>query len=152
MTVRSCHAAHLVRRFASSWSDRPPAAADEAWADLHLLPGERRLWVRLSNADRRHALEVAQRFVDARPAAERAEVAGALLHDVGKLSSGLGVWSRVAATLVGPRGRRWRAYHDHEALGAEMCARAGSAPVTVQLVAGRGPAVVQQALRAADDL
>jgi hypothetical protein len=139
-----------VRRFASSWSDRPPAARDEAWADLHLLPGERRLWIRLSNADRRHALEVARRYVGAHPSAGRAEVAGALLHDVGKLASGLGVWGRVAATLVGPRGRRFRAYHDHEALGAELCARAGSAPVTVALVAGRG--ATQRALREADQV
>lgn len=144
------HAAHLVRRWVTSWSDRPAPAVDEAWADAHLLAGERRLWIRLSNADRRHALRVARRYLEARPSADRAEVAGVLLHDVGKLASGLGVWGRVVATLVGPRGARFRAYHDHEAIGADMCAQAGSSPVTVALVAGEGPEAAQRALRDAD--
>lgn len=152
MTSGPAHLAHLVRRFAGSVSDRPPTVADEVWADDHLNPGERRLWTRLGNADRRHALAVARRFVELRPNATRAEVAGVLLHDVGKLVSGLSVGGRVAATVAGPRTKRWRAYHDHEALGAELCARAGSDPVTVDLVAGRGPAEPLATLRAADDL
>jgi putative nucleotidyltransferase with HDIG domain len=83
---------------------------------------------------------VARRFVAIRPAATTPEIAGALLHDIGKLESSLGVAGRVVATVVGPRGPRFRAYHDHEDLGAAMLRAAGSDEVTVELVAGRGDA------------
>ena len=76
-------------------------------------------------------------------------MAGALLHDVGKVQSGLGTWGRVAATVVGPRTRRFRQYHDHEQIGANMAAQAGSDPATVALIRGDGPAAAD--LRAADD-
>ena len=76
--------------------------------------------------DRRHSILVARRFVEFAPEASRAEVAAALLHDVGKLASGLGTFARVVATVVGPRTDRFRPYHDHERLGAEMLAAAGS--------------------------
>ena len=49
-------------------------------------------------------------------------------------------WYAVAATIVGPRTRSFRAYHDHEAIGAAMVRGAGSEPATVDLVAQRGPA------------
>ena len=60
-----------------------------------------------------------RRFLELRPAATRPQMAGALLHDVGKVQSGLGTWGRVAATIVGPRTRRFRQYHDHEQIGAD---------------------------------
>ena len=131
---------HLVARFITSLPPTPPPPADEAWADEHLLPGERDLWVQLSNQDRRHSALVARRFVTARPAANRAEIAGALLHDVGKIECRLGTFGRVVATLVGPRTERFAAYHDHEAIGARMASAVGSDPVTVELIAGEGPA------------
>lgn len=133
-------AAHLAARFATSLSPRPPAVTDEVWAEDHLTSAELALWRRLPNPDRRHSIAVARRFATRRPAAPRAEIAGALLHDVGKVECHLGTFGRVAATLVGPRTARFRAYHDHEAIGAELLAAAGSDPVTVQLVAGAGPA------------
>ena len=77
-------------------------------------------------------------------------MAGALLHDVGKVEAGLGTFSRVVATVVGPRTRRFRLYHDHEALGARLAAAAGADVVTVALIEGRGPAAAD--LRAADDV
>ena len=140
---------HLVRRFATSLSARPPSAADDAWARHWLTATEAALWERLSNADRRHAIEVTRRFLARRASASRAEIAGALLHDVGKLDAGLGTWGRVIATAVGPRGDRFRRYHDHEAIGARWLADGGSDPATVQLVTGSGPAAPD--LRAADD-
>jgi hypothetical protein len=94
----------------------------------------------MSNQDRRHSAKVARRFVAARPGSTRAEVAGALLHDVGKIECGLGTWGRVAATLVGPRTDRFRKYRDHEHIGAILADAAGSDPVTVELVDERGPA------------
>lgn len=139
---------HLAVRFLTSLSGRPPDVVDEVWADEHLLPGERRLWQQMSNQDRRHSVAVARRFLAARPEANRSEVAGALLHDVGKIECRLGTWGRVIATVLGPRTQRFRRYHDHERLGAELAASAGSTPATVELIVGRGQAA--PALRSAD--
>jgi hypothetical protein len=63
-----------------------------------------------------------------------------LLHDVGKIECGLGTWGRVAATLVGRRGRRFTLYHDHERIGADLAKAAGSEPDTVDMIAERGEA------------
>ena len=131
---------HLAARFVTSLPPTPPAVTDEVWVDRHLREGERALWVQLSNQDRRHSVAVARRFVVARPEATRAEIAGALLHDVGKVECGLGTFGRVLGTLVGPRTTAFRAYHDHERIGAEMARRAGSEPATVELIAQQGPA------------
>ena len=139
---------HLAARFATSLPPTPPSVDEEVWVDGHLLEGERQLWVRLSNQDRRHSAAVARRFVERRPDATRAEIAGAILHDVGKLECGLGTFGRVVATLVGPRTAAFRAYHDHEAIGAAMAREVGSEPATVDLIAQRGPAF--DALEASD--
>jgi hypothetical protein len=139
---------HLAARFVTSLPPTPPSVDDEVWADRHLLPGERALWVRLSNQDRRHSAAVARRFAAARPHATRAEIAGALLHDVGKLECDLGTFGRVVATVVGPRTRSFAAYLDHEAIGAELARVSGSDPATVELIAERGPAFA--ALKASD--
>ncbi len=139
---------HLSARFVTSLPPTPPSVEDEIWAEDHLLPSERALWVRLSNQDRRHSIGVAKRFDDARGGASRAEIAGALLHDIGKIECGLGTFGRVAATLAGPRTERFRAYHDHEEIGARLVAECGSDPVTIELVAETGPAYEQ--LKACD--
>lgn len=146
----SAHVGHLVRRFAGSLSRTPPSALDEVWAESHLLVDERSMWRTMPAADRRHAIEVARRFADRRPEASRAEMAGALLHDVGKVASGFGTFGRVVATVVGPRTARLRTYHDHERLGADALAAVGSDPTTVALVRRQGPAA--QALHDADDV
>lgn len=133
-----------------SLSSRPPTADDDRWATDALVGAEVELWRRMGNADRRHAIEVARRFAAGRPAASRAEVAGALLHDAGKVEAGLGTIGRVIATVVGPRTARLRTYHAHEAIGARLAEAAGSDPVTVALIDGQGPAATD--LRAADDV
>lgn len=141
---------HLARRFATSLSRREPPAAEAAWGLGHLLPSEAQLWRRMAVQDRRHSLLVARRFAERLPDHSRAELAAALLHDVGKVDCGLGTWRRVAATLVGPRTPAFRRYHDHERLGAALLAEAGSDGITIELVLGRGRAAA--ALRAADDI
>lgn len=141
------HLAHLVLRFATSLAAGPPSVDDEVWAEDRLLAGERQLWRRLGNADRRHSIAVARRFAAVpRP---RAEVAGALLHDIGKIESDLGTLERVLATLAGPVTARYRSYRDHESIGADLLERAGSDPVTVAIVAGRHPLSAEVA--ASDD-
>ena len=141
---------HLVRRFRGSLSKAPPSAEDEAWAMTWLSSAEAHLWSRMPAMDRRHSVEIARRFQERRPAATREEMAAALLHDVGKLRSGLGTTGRVIATIVGPRTTRGREYHDHEAIGADMAAAIGAAPATVALIRGEGPAAAD--LAAADDV
>lgn len=131
---------HLAARFFTSLSSAPPDPVDVEWSLDHLLPGERALWSAMTNQDRRHSAKVARRFVDARPSATRAEIAGALLHDVGKLECGLGTWGRVVASVIGPRTDSFRRYHDHEHIGALMAEQAGSDPATVDLIDERGPA------------
>jgi hypothetical protein len=118
--------------------------------DSQLLAGESLLWHRLSAADRRHSIAVARRFEALGGPWSREEMAGALLHDIGKLESGLGTLARVAATVVGPRTPRFRKYHDHEQIGADMLAAAGSSEATVEVVLGRGRAA--SALRQADQI
>ncbi|MFM7685598.1 MAG: hypothetical protein ACKPDI_06700 [Actinomycetota bacterium] len=143
-------AMHLVRRFVGSLGSAEPSAADLELVRVHLAPGELRCWQAMPVQDRRHSVLVARRFLERRPTAERAEVAGALLHDVGKQQARLGTFMRVLATVVGPRTARFRMYHDHETLGAAMLAQAGSDPATVELVLGSGPAAA--ALRDADEV
>lgn len=130
----------MAARFFTSLPSSPPPAEDEAWAAHILSPAEHHLWTLMSNQDRRHSALVARRFARRRPEADRDELAGALLHDVGKIECGLGTFGRVAATLVGPRGRAFRAYHEHEEIGARIAADAGSPPATVELIRGAGPA------------
>jgi hypothetical protein len=131
---------HLIARFFVSLDTRAPDPEDQAWAEAQMLDEERELWRRHSTVDRRHTIKVARRFLEARPHATRAEIAGALLHDIGKLECGLGTWGRVVASVVGPRTARFRSYHDHEQIGADMLAAAGSDIATIELVAERGPA------------
>ena len=112
-----------------------------------LLPGEHDLWRRMSGADRRHAVGVARRVERALGhEATRPVLAAALLHDVGKIESGLGTYGRVVATLSArspaptwpPRGggsegfaRRVGLYLQHDRLGGDLLELAGSDPLTV---------------------
>ena len=163
---------HLGRRFFRSIHRKGPSAAEEAWATDQLLPTERDLWLSMSDADRRHAVLVAQQ-VAAKLGQQgtRPVLPAALLHDVGKTVSGLSLYGRVTATLIiavvgraraatWTRGfkRRVALYARHPDLGAEMLTRAGSDPLTIAWArehhspetAWAVPVEVGRALRAAD--
>ena len=131
-----------------------------------LSDGEHVLWSRLSDADRRHAVGVARRTVEVLGAStERAVVAAALLHDIGKLESGFGPFRRAAATMAGKAWGRTRvsgrtgAYLRHDELGAALLREAGSAPLTIAWAAEHHrppaqwsvPAAIGRALKDADD-
>jgi len=137
-------ARHLVGRFARSLWPGGPAAADEAWVADVLQPGERRLWERLSRADRRHSIavarEVERRLAGTPRGGEPVWLAAALLHDVGKWDAHLGTYGRSVATLAGAvaghgaadawasrRGftRKVGLYLRHGELGADMIRVAG---------------------------
>ena len=128
--------------------------------------GELALWRRMSGADRRHAVAVARRAQEALGPdhATRPVLAAALLHDVGKVASGLGTLGRVAATLASAGGisrvpARMRRYLAHDRLGGDLLEGAGSHPLTVAWAREHHrpperwtvPAPVGRALKAADD-
>jgi len=171
---------HLARRFfAALWPGRP-AASDDAWVRTFLLPTEYDVWARMANHDRRHSIGVARRVQLGLSGSEYADqpewLEAALLHDVGKLDSRLGVFGRVGATIAGSaaghdmadawstkRGitRRVGLYLRHGELGAtrirvaggsEAAARWAAAHHDRDLWAATGiPAPVVEALHAADD-
>ena len=175
MDGRLTHYLHLASRFAGSLDPAGPPPDDEAWAARVLTPGERELWGRMTGPDRRHAVAVARRAATVLgPLASRPVLAAGLLHDVGKVASGLGTLGRVAATVAGevtqgrhaaawagrrgPLGQVGR-YLRHAPLGGDMLEAAGSDPVTVtwarehHLPPARWtlPGTVARALKAADD-
>ena len=158
---------HLARRLAGSLVGGAPSTDDEAWAAQHLLEGELALWLRMSDADRRHAIGVARRVDAALDGPGRPVLAAALLHDVGKVDSRLSTPSRVVATVVGLlAGGRARKGHGriarylrHPEVGGRLLAEAGSDPLTVAWATEHHrPAGtwtvdrrIAEALRAADD-
>jgi putative nucleotidyltransferase with HDIG domain len=124
-------AAHLASRFVRSLVPLDASDADDAWARTHLLAGEIVLWDRMSRQDRRHSVTVAREVHRRLPAAPRWATAAALLHDVGKVDSGLGTFARVGATIVGSTMGRDRGgvvgrYLQHDRIGAELLTAAGS--------------------------
>jgi hypothetical protein len=138
---------HLSRRFFGSLWPAGPNRGTEEWVGSVLSERELRLWRRMSAADRRHAAGVARRVERTLgPEASPPVLAAALLHDVGKVSAGLGTYGRVVATMAGAaaglkmaeawtqgRGftRKVGLYLRHPALGGDMLALAESDPLTV---------------------
>ena len=144
---------HLSRRFFGALSRRAPNSSDQAWALGFLLEGEAALWKQLGNADQRHSIDVARSFSAALGESPRDEMAGALLHDIGKVSVDLGTFGRVLATVVGPRTQAFRIYHDHEQIGIELLRDAGSTAATLSLLDGTTQRVeAVAALRRADNV
>jgi hypothetical protein len=166
---------HLVRRFVGSLWPFGPTKKNELWAAELLTPSQRKLWWRMSRTDRRHAAGVARRVERSLGhEATTPVLAAALLHDVGKLDSGLGTYGRVMATLAagvaghdmaGPWSektgmtRRIGLYLRHAELGAVMLDMAGSDPVTSAWAREHHlpteqctlPGHIAQALKHADD-
>jgi hypothetical protein len=110
-----------------------------------LTPGELACWQRLGPADRVEALTTAHgASVALGPGADGRWVAAALLHDVGKVETGLGPFRRAGATAVAivfgeRRVRRWPnaigRYVDHDALGARLPEQAGARREAVEWAA-----------------
>ena len=125
---------------------------ERQWVQSVLSPSEFDVWNNMMVQDRRHSVLVGRRFVKHRPTALQSEIAGALLHDVGKSVARLGTFARVIATLVGPRTNRFRQYHDHEQIGATMLRSIGSNELTISMVEGSCVGELSQALNRADDI
>ena len=117
-----------------------------------LSASEYELWLQFTRADRHHSVLVAMRFIALRPNASRNEIAGVLLHDIGKIRSDLSTLQRVIATIVGPKTKRFALYHQHEEIGADMLHRAGSDSEVIAIVNQTCNADVVTAFRAADNI
>ena len=103
-------------------------------------------------SDQRHSLVVAQRFVALKSDAQRDHVAAALLHDVGKIESHVGITMRVVATLIGPRTKRLRAYHDHETIGLDLCIKAHSTTETLRVLRADSTDEISSLIHRADNI
>jgi putative nucleotidyltransferase with HDIG domain len=144
--------AHLTKRFVLSLVPSQVQQIERQWIQSVLSPSEFDVWNNMMVQDRRHSVMVGRRFVKYRPTATQSEIAGALLHDVGKSVARLGTVGRVIATLVGPRTNRFRQYHDHESIGATMLRSIGSDELTISMVEGSCVGELRQALNRADDI
>lgn len=142
---------HLSRRAWTSMSNAPLSGKDVEIAERLLTVDEFDLWWSMQPRDQAHSIAVLRRFIDSYPPATRAEQAAALLHDVGKNASRLGWSGRILATIVGPRGERFRKYHDHEMIGARMLEGVSDAR-TIQLILGEVDDPAARALRRADEI
>jgi putative nucleotidyltransferase with HDIG domain len=105
---------HLSSRFVHALSPAAPRADDVVWVEGVLTPEAFALFRRQPNHDQRHAIGVARdvqtRLAGTPYADDPRWIAAALLHDIGKLDSRLGVYGRVVATVSGAA-----AGHDHAA-------------------------------------
>jgi len=146
------HLFHLVKRFTSSWSREDVTENELNMVRSLLTASEFNLWNQFSIADRRHSVEVAQRFAVLLPGASREQRAGVLLHDIGKIQSNLSTLMRVGATLVGPRTKRFRLYHQHEEIGITMLRHAGSHADVIAVLNQTCNAEVASAFRSADNI
>ncbi|MEY3360794.1 MAG: hypothetical protein RL531_513 [Actinomycetota bacterium] len=174
---RSAHLRHLVRRFLGALSPAAPRDADTEWAESRLTDPERVVFAAMANHDRRHAIGVARRTVEALgPAGPEDVAAAALLHDVGKIHARLGPVGRAIATVRiacrgrdrvraevtrSERARRRAIYADHAAIGAaDLRARGARARVAGWAEVHHDPSrwpesgfdpIATAALHAADD-
>lgn len=140
---------HRVPRFFVSLVPIAPAAEELRWALGWLSEREQALFARMSNQDQRHAIRVARRVEASydldEPTSDVALVA-ALLHDIGKVSAGLGTYGRVVAALCEAVGgadmaeiwqqrpgitRRIGMYLRYPELGVDLLRLAESDPVVI---------------------
>lgn len=167
-------AVHLVKRFFTSLLGVGPTEEDTDWVEEELSPSEFVLWQSMSGADRSHSVKVAKRTQERLGNTPgRSVLAAALLHDVGKVISGLKTYERAIATLAfrvsGDKSDEWvqkdgftrqvGLYLQHPQIGAQLLKEAGSAPLTIAWALEHHmpretwtiPREIADALKAADD-
>lgn len=142
---------HLAKRAYTSFNNVPLKGEDFEHVERILTPDEFELWWAMQPRDQRHSIHVLERFFNAVPWIKRTEQAAALLHDVGKIEAKLGWTLRIVATVVGPRGKRFTCYHQHEEIGARLL-NGVSDPRTIELVSGKATDDVAKALVDADNI
>lgn len=146
------HVVHLMKRFFSSWSRKDVTEDELNMVQSTLTASEFNLWNQFGIADRRHSVEVAQRFAVLLPEASPEHRAGVLLHDIGKIQCNLSTLMRVIATFVGPRTKRFARYHKHEEIGITLLQYAGSHTDVIAVLNQTCDAEVAAAFRSADNI
>ncbi len=128
------HAVHLMRRALSSVRARPLTPREEAEVAGLLEDRLAALFWEQPVMDQRHGIDAARFVLERRPG-DRQLACAALLHDVGKRHSRLGIAGRVVATLFAlVRIRapgRYGVYLNHAHLGAEDLEAAGADELTI---------------------
>ncbi len=143
---------HLFKRFVGSIFPDPLTESEQAWVREVLTIQELELWRSQAIVDQRHSYDIARRFIVLRTQASPAEIAGALLHDIGKIEAGLGTMARVFATILPIPTRRFLAYRNHQERGAQLLKVIGCNETTIALVAGHPDCEALRALCQADDI
>jgi hypothetical protein len=122
---------HLTHRFFEVLRARPLDDAETTHARTILGPDLWPLFVAQQVPDQRHGFNAGKKLTG-KP---HDLVAAAMLHDVGKADSSLGVIGRSVATVLItlrlPMTARMRRYRDHGELGAVSLESAGAPPVAV---------------------
>jgi putative nucleotidyltransferase with HDIG domain len=112
---------HLAGRFTRALWPGAPKRDDVAWVESVLTPTAFVQVRRQPNHDQRHAIvvarEVQRRLAGTEYADDPRWLSAALLHDIGKLDSRLGVYSRVVATMSASVAGRDHAYAWSESRG-----------------------------------
>lgn len=147
-----------VRQFFRALADmRGLDSARRTWIRQYLGAEEAALFSRMAKMDQGHCVRVAQKALalaqelpepGLSPQERRILARAALLHDVGKSGTGLGLIARVGVVLFRHRGlrleadsvasgriARWlKAHHEHAAVGAAMARRIGIEEPVVALI------------------
>lgn len=143
---------HLGKRFFTSLIVRKLNDEEQQLVRSVLLDNEMGLWLKSMKVDKNHSLVVLKRFLAIMPSAGREAQAAALLHDIGKSQLQMGILSRVAATLIGPRTQRFSQYHRHEEIGIDLLEAASCSTITIGYLRGNGDPDVVAALATADNI
>lgn len=142
--------AHLFRRFFDVLTAQGLTVVETEAVRHRLTPELGELFFSQPPADQRHAYQ-AGLVVVAGGQAHSDVVVAALMHDVGKRHSRLGVIGRsvasIAVRLHLPLGDRMTAYRDHGMLAARELAGAGAVPLVVDFARhhhGERPSSISQ--------
>ena len=125
---------HLTRRFFDVLTARQLTPGESEWVRNWLGPDEAVFFFAQGEADQRHGYGAAMVVVDA-GMADAVVIRAALLHDIGKAQSRLGVIGRslasIAIRLRLPLTRRAALYRDHCEVAAKELVEAGCEPLIV---------------------
>ena len=130
---------HLAKRFSETLWSHPLGPAEQAETSMWLGERESALFWAQPPIDQRHALAAA-RIVASHGPHRRDLIRAALLHDIGKRHSRLGVPGRVTAATLEllhiPAPGRLGVYLRHDLLGGEELGELGVEPIVVSFAAG----------------
>lgn len=152
---------HLTRRFFDVLLARPLTVDEQSAVGVWLARDLEQVFFEQQDADQRHAYEAALSVVASAHNAPEV-VAAALLHDVGKRHSRLGIVGRTVASLLIlarlPLTERMKSYCDHGIIAAAELAELGAPSLAIDYALhhhGDRPASIEapvwDVLQAADE-